>query len=57
MLKFVCGILNFFFVVKFIVDLTALSAWSFPFGFYGISTTIDYLMSNLVYTYILNIFD
>ena len=29
-LKFVCGILNFFSVVKFRVDLTALSAWPFP---------------------------
>ena len=29
-LKSVCGILNFFSVVRFMVDLAALSAWSFP---------------------------
>ena len=29
-LKSVCGILNFFSVVRFMVDLTTLSAWSFP---------------------------
>ena len=26
-------------------------------GFYGISTFVDYLMPNLLYTYILNIYD
>ena len=29
-LKSVCGILNFFLVVRFMVDLAALFAWSFP---------------------------
>ena len=27
------------------------------FGFYGISTIIDYLMPNPLYTYLLNIYD
>ena len=26
-------------------------------GFYGISTTVEYLMPNLVFTYILNVYD
>ena len=31
--------------------------FSFDFGFYGISTIVGYLIPNLLYAYILNIYD